>query len=231
MPDVYLASSALAKEKFDCLRTVEEGINKGFDGVQLYIDPSLRNGRYLTTLVQELAASRLGLLLHLPDILAADDLIVARKLMSQFPESRMLIHYQPWTRPINLAGRQAGWENSVTGKYDPIHILEAMDQATIHNSFFVFDIGRSLYARDKNEIRQITNFTLGTIKSLDPHQDVIHADDKSTWTGSFREEMCILGVGICAAFVEALKAYRGTVVLEHEDLGMAVASLGVLRGL
>ena len=97
----------------------------------------------------------------------------------------MLIHYQPWTREINLAGKQVGWENSVTGRYDPSHILEAMDQAINLNSLFVFDIGRSLYA----------------------------------------------GVGICRVFVEALRAYRGTVVLEHEDLGMAVASLGVLRGL
>jgi len=226
--EVYLASSALIRDGFDGLRTIEEAQRSGFDGVQLFLDPGYRRDEYLSRVIQELAYSQLGLVIHLPNIMAPEDLAPAEELVSQFPASKLLIHYLPTTELPSIRGTKVGWENSVIG-YDLDHIAKTRSAVARDDTFFVFDMGRPLVLENKVKPNIAVHRIREEIQALRPHVDLIHTADKDDWNTRFKGHWRPLGKGVCLALLGEMRAFQGIVVLEHEDLKMAVDSLRVLK--
>lgn len=231
MPEVFLASAALKANNYDGLNTISEAKRHGFDGVQLYIDNRYHSNQYLIEIAKKLKSTRLGLVVYLPNTPSQTDLDVADYLARVFPDSKTLIHYFPATELPSINNTVIGWENSMTGQQDTSHIEEVFGRSRRDETFFVFDIGRPLYAPDNDPDLQssVINFVRHMISQLDQGNDLIHLADKLTWPGKFRDVMCTLGQGICGVFLDDLRDFSGIIVLEHEDLQMAVDSLPVLR--
>lgn len=228
MAEIYLASSALANEEFDGLRTIEEAARAGFAGVQLFLDPRYRRDGYLAQVVRELAYSHLGLVVHLPNTIVSEDIAPVEKLAKQFPASRSLIHYLPTTILPRIGKAMIGWENSVIG-WDVQHIQDTKEKVRKDKTFFVFDLGRPLVLEGKIDPDTAIEMVRAEIAGLRPGADVIHAADKTEWDSRFRGHWCAMGRGICQALLGDLRAFQGVVVLEHENLQMAVESLDVLK--
>lgn len=230
MPEIYLASAALAKEHFDAQRTVEEASKNRFKGVQIYVNSRLHDPDYLGDLIQQLYVSRLRTLLHLPNQPLALDLQAAEEIATSTLGTRILIHHSP----TNLVpvGRfsSTGIENSVTGRHDEKHIQDVYALTRSARLFFVYDPGRSFFAAENNQVLQkrITDFTCKMIGRLNPKKDILHVADKTGWETNFRDAWCVVGQGVMAPILPTLKAFSGVIVLEHEDLGKAIASRIVL---
>jgi len=233
MPEVYLASSALKKENFDLLRTIEEAKNSGFDGVQLFINNQFSQEEYLKRTTEELKRSGLGLIVHLPNEVSPSDKNAAEYLVREFPDARVLIHLLPATELPDIEGTLVGWENSMVGKFGPEqvgHIDEVKKVVKKDNTFFVFDFGRMLYLEEEGVGKEeALKFIRDEISNLDPKKDIIHLSDKKSWVLKFRDSMCVLGDGVCGELLEDIYNYSGIVVFEHEDLQMALDSLTVVR--
>ncbi len=232
MPEAYLASSALIAEQFDGNRTIEEANKVGFAGVQIFLDPKYRNPDYLESILVSLENSNLGIVLHLPNIVEEEDVKIAEKIIREHPDAKVLIHYIPATELPNIIGTTVGWENSKIGPLNEemlTHMEEVKQKVAQNNTFFVYDMGRQLYANDETQIQESINYIRAQIKSLDPKKDVIHLADKTSWVLKFRDSMCALGDGIMQEFVEDIRNFKGVVVFEHENLQMALDSLKALK--
>jgi len=233
MPEIFLASSALVEEDFEGKRTIEEASGIGFAGVQLFLDPRYRNPEYRKGIINMLKDSDLELIIHLPNEVEEIDKEAAEDLSKAFPSSKMLIHYQPTTSLPKIAGTKVGWENSLVGPLDETqikHIERVQERVSKDDTFFVFDMGRLLYTPDEDTSSQETiEYIKQQIRELDPQNDVIHLADKESWVLKFRQCMCVLGEGVMDNFLEDIRNFEGPVVLEHEDLQMALDSLSIIN--
>src|SRR3990172_5173688 len=119
MTETYLATSALIKEDFDGLRTIQEAKKAGFDGVQLFLDPKYRDENYRKAIVAELNDANLGVVIHLPNEVSLEDKKAAELLVKELPQSRVLIHFRPTINLPDIEGSLIGWENSTIGKFGP----------------------------------------------------------------------------------------------------------------
>lgn len=214
MPQVYLASSALIKEGYDGLKTIVEAKRAGFDGVQLFLDHSYRQDKYLIRTINALAFGQLGLVLHLPNEVSQADIQAAEKLVKHYPGTRALIHYLPTTQLPKVEGTRVGWENSTIG-FDPIHVREVKNAVNRNGTFFAYDLSRQLVLDGTVTLDTAVMAVKRNIQYLKPRKDIIH--------------VMPMAQGICAAILADIRNYPGIVVLEHEDLQMAVASLSALR--
>ncbi len=231
MPEVYLASSALISEDFDGNRTIEEAQKAGFKGVQLFLDPKYRDRNYLESVLISLETSELGLVLHLPNIVE-EDAQVAERIVKEYPETKVLVHYLPATELPVIEGTTVGWENSKIGPLseDMVeHLQKVKDKVFKDNTFYVYDMGRQLYASDESEVQRTIEFIRAEIRALDPKKDVIHLADKTSWILKFRDSMCALGDGIMKEFIDDINNFQGPIVFEHENLEMALKSLEVIK--
>lgn len=231
MPEVYLASSALVKDQFEGKRTIEEAARYGFDGVQLYLDPRYRRAEYCSQVATVLQQSGLGVVFHLPNMPTPDDFDGLRRMAQELPKQRTVLHYLPATNRPKIDGAVIGWENSVTGRHDAKHIRDVFNLSCREGTFFAFDFGRSQFteAGEFEKQAEILTFIRRMLSKLNPKKDIIHLADKKTWEGNFRDVMCALGQGICRVLIDDLRKFSGVVVMEHEDLQMAVDSIDVLR--
>src|SRR5258706_12710345 len=232
MPEIYLASSALALEDFEGKRTIEEASQSGFDGVQLFLDPRYRNPEYESSILENLNQSGLKLVLHLPNTVTDEDIHIAENIVESFPDARVLIHYIPATELPNVNGTKVGWENSQIGPLSDEmveHLRGVEERVKKDNTFFVFDMGRILYAEGEEEIAKTIDFIRLKIASLDPTKDIIHLADKTSWVLKFRDCMCVLGEGVMVNFIEDIGKFEGAIVFEHENLQMALQSLDFLK--
>lgn len=237
MNEYYLASSALAEaqgdDKFDGVRTIEEAVKAGFDGVQLFLDPRYRDPDYRTRIFDTLSDKKLGVVVHLPNVVTDEDKELAEALAQELPDARFLIHYEPTVKKPDLKGILAGWENSRVGKLDEEmlgHVEATKTQARKDNTFFVFDFGRMMYLEEDGIGHQeVLQYIRDEIGQLDPEKDVIHMTDKTSWVLKFRDCACIVGDGICADLLPDILSYEGIVVFEHENLEQAIKSLNVVR--
>jgi hypothetical protein len=227
MAEVYLASSAVPG--FGGQETIEAAFTAGFDGVQLYLDPRYREIVYTDTTLRILALSRLGLIVHLPPELTNEDVAAARRIAIHRPGTKMLIHNGPATYTPEIPGSVVGWENSVTGKHAPDHIIETQHKSLRQGKPFVYDFGRSRQPGTDEEHARIIKFIKGMIASMRPGKDIIHAANQLSWDKSFRECESSLARGIWTCLVPDLVKWPGVVVLENENLEMAKEGLKVLR--
>ena len=228
MPEIYLASSALSPG-FDGLETIKAAKDYGFDGVQLYFDKRYREISYINEALKYLSVARLGLVVHLPNVIKPEDLIAARYMAGKRRGIKMLIHHLPAQTLPDIKGAFMGWENSVTGKHDPDHISSTMTRSRNEGAFFAYDYGRSVYPVNKAGQINIFNYVLKTICSLRSDKDIIHIEDRTSWQKPYRESACALGDGIWKELVDFLAGWPGAVVMEHEDLQQAIDSLNKLR--
>lgn len=236
MCEVYLASSALIKSGFDGLATIRQANMSDFDGVQLFLDQRYREAYYRDRIVSEITTSGLGVVIHLPNEPIALDIAAARDLRKRLNEPRMLIHYSPRTAPP-VADLKLGWENSKVGPLTKVdhktHVRKVRHAARRDGTFFVFDAVRMAYVDPSSnnraqDIEKAKKFIKSQIATLSDRRDLLHIEDKTSWVADFRDSMCVLGEGIMGVFVEQLQRYRGIVILEHENLEMAIESRSVL---
>lgn len=233
MSEIVLASSALIAEEFEGKRTIEEAQKAGFDGVQLFLDPRYREEGYADTVIDTLKASGLKLILHLPNTVEEADIRVAERIVTQFPTAKVLIHYIPTTELPKVQGTKVGWENSRVSPLDEeqlAHLAAVRQKVQDDDTFYVFDMGRPLYAATPEDQKRTIQHIKDEIAKLDPTKDVIHLADKSDWVMKFRDCMCVLGEGVMREFMDDIRAFSGPVVFEHENLQMALDSLKVLKG-
>lgn len=233
-PEYCLASSALKDEGFDGLRTIEEAVKGDFGSVQLFVDKKYRNPEYLESIITNLKDSDLEIVLHLPNTLIEEDVKVAEKITQNFPDTKVLIHFEPTTTLSLIENTIVGWENSLIGRLDQEmrgHIEAVTQKVQEDDTFLVFDMGRLLYAGEKDVASQeeVIAFVKDQISKLDPTKDIIHFTDKTSWELPFREVACILGDGIMGEFMEDLANFEGQIVFEYENLGIALKSLKAIK--
>jgi len=226
--EVYLASSALSPG-FDGLETIKAAKDFGFDGAQLYLDIRYQETAYIIEALKNLSVARLGLIVHLPNVMTLEDLTAAISITGKHPGTKMLIHHLPAKTLPDIKGAVMGWENSVTGKHDPSHIEDTIKQSRLDGAFFAYDYGRSVYPVNKVGQKKLIDFVLKTIGSLRPDKDIIHIEDRTSWNRPYRDCACALGVGIWKELVDVLSQWPGVVVMEQEDLQQAVDSMHRLR--
>jgi len=224
MAEVYLASSAIAG--FDCIETVRTAKETGFAGAQLYLNKSFEDPRYTQELIDVLGLAGIGFCIHLPNHPDKTSITAASAIAEEFNDAKMLMHYLPRRTMVEIPQARMGWENSITGVHDLTHIKMVQKLAKQQDRFFVFDYGRSLYSGFPTKQSRILRELNGVLSSLRPGVDMIHSADKTSWTKPFRETMCAVGpdIGVGRALFPALAQYRGVVVMEHENLGMALES-------
>jgi sugar phosphate isomerase/epimerase len=225
--EIFLASSVI--EGFDGHQTIKQAQESGFDGVQLYLDPRYRDPEYTAETIALLCDSGLGLAIHLPNTVTEEDLAAAEVFVEKIPDVKIFIHFSPTTEAPKVKGTKVGWENSLTGVFDTDQIEEIIEKVAEENTFFVFDPGRIMYTDEETSKEEIVAYIREKLGQLDPERDILHIADKECWTLRFRDCMCVLGEGVCAELLEDIAAFPGIIVIEMEDLEMALDSLEVIK--
>ena len=87
-----------------------------------------------------------------------------------------------------------------------------------------------MYLDEEVGSENVISFIKEELKNLDPKKDIIHLTDKGSWVLRFRDSQCILGDGIVADLLEDILSFDGIIVLECEDLQIAIDSQNVIRG-
>lgn len=226
---LYLASSALVAEGYSAVRTIDVASGHGFYGVQLYVNQDYYLKGYVERLIGRLNEKHLSLIVHLPNIPTRSDLKVAQAFVNGTKDSLVLVHYKPLTTLPKIRGTKVGWENSVNAP-DLAHIDEVMARVRKDSTFFVYDFGRLMYTDNAATKQVVRDFLSTTIPELRPDRDVIHIADKLYWHQRFRDCQCALGMGVMSEFLPQVQHFvsqGGRLVIEQEDLNMAIESIRV----
>jgi hypothetical protein len=224
---VYLATSALIKENWDWIKTMEAAIELGVPGVQLYINDYSIQKDYLDKALELIQKHKLEVLWHLPNIPETKHLEAYQYLTKRY-ESRGLIHYVP-TRELPLKDANIGWENSISGKFDTQHVLETFDKSRQDNTFFVFDMTRIMYTDgDTTTKEEIYEFIVNTLSKLNS-RDVIHVTGKDSWHLPSREALCIFAEGILEPIAHEILKFDGIIVPEYENFEVTVESIKKMK--
>ena len=168
----------------------------------------------MARIINALSFSTLGLVVHLPNEVSPADIHAAEELVHRYPDTKALIHYLPATQLPKVNGTRVGWENSQIG-FDPMHIREVKNAVNGADTFFAYNLGRQLVLDGEVTPDTAVRAVKRNIQYLNPRSDLIHIAN--------------IEQGICAALLADIRNYQGIVVLEHEDLQMAVDSLSALR--
>jgi len=223
---IFYPSSALFKEKFDCIRTIEEASKFPVQGVQLYINGSFTGHAYCDKLLGLLNSSKLDVLWHLPNSPTEKDLDMYLYLIKSRP-AKGLVHYLP-LKELPLKGADIGWENSLYGEFYKDHVLESFAKARENNTFFVFDITRVMYLDEAHkDPQEILDFVVEQMKLL-TEEDVIHFTEKKSWYQTGRQNPCTFGEGVLKPIAQLIKDFGGIVVPEFEELDVTSRSIFAL---
>jgi sugar phosphate isomerase/epimerase len=232
MKRFYLSSAALINEHFDGLKTIEEAVKHGFDGVQLFLDTRYREREYLKKIFNKLDLyPNLGLLIHLPNEPLEIDIFTVKVIYKQYPLTKFLVHYEPLIILPLKNKVPISWENSVSKVFDPKTIEIPLNQSRKDRTGFVFDYARIAFSQNNNIKEQalIIEYIKHVISLLDPDTDILHAVDKTQWDKGARDGWAACGSGILKDLKQNLKNYSGIIVFEHEDLNLQIESFKNLR--
>jgi hypothetical protein len=229
---IYLASAALRSECFDLTRTVEVALGNGFFGVQLYLTEGFLNESYIEATAAYAEENDMDVIVHLVDRFpresgAKDRYVRAvQRLLAGVRQKRALIHYSEGMEVPTIPGVVVGLENAISG-YDKGYYSRLSDAVREHRTFFVFDIPR-LFGAVPRSLSEIDDFIRKTMSLMEPSKDVLHLIDVPV-PGAQREEWCILGSGLLAGYMDEIVRFKGPIVLEFEDIDMALASKRILE--
>ncbi len=239
---------------------LEDEPNVFCGGMQLFLDKRFRtrivDGKRITAYRDAviMAIERHGfsesLLLHLPDRLDNEgfDIEAAAALAEAFPKMKPFIHYDPDVSTPQINGKPVGYENGAKGfktsfEDNKAHVSETLAKTREEETFFVFDIGRLTYDNTENQMfgtrQEVAEFIAEIMGQLDPNQDVLHINDKTTWHQHPRDARCIVGEGIlaksifedgsCILDLVCEFIYQGGVVVpEYETLAQTAQSFQAL---
>lgn len=224
-PEVYFASSV--SPEFDGRRTIIEAIANGADGVQLFLDPRYREQAFRKEVTQRLVGQKLGVIWHLPNTPTNEDISAMICLAGDTGQNIALIHHLPATELPQIKGIRIGWENSIIG-YFPEHLETTKEMAERDGTFLVYDVLRMCYPSPTTDHENIIRYIRESLTGL-PEGTYLHLADKKTLGGKFRDEECALGDGIATNFLDLLRSFKGVIVLEHENLDLAIKTLSRLR--
>ncbi len=221
---LFLASSALKKECYDLIRTIEIAQKYDFYGVQLYLADRFLNSHYVEAVASFLYETNLRTIVHLEDEFKDIYIQPTQKILSHTDNKIALIHYKEAMQIPNIKGVQIGLENAISG-YDE-HYYSFLD-ATIKAKklHFAFDIPR-LFGTTPRNMKVIDNFISKTIQRMGA-SNIIHLIDIIR-PGISRNLWCTLGCGIITPHLASILSFKGPIVLEYENLDMAIKSKDLL---
>jgi hypothetical protein len=224
---IYLASSALIKEGFDWIKTIEDARKLEVEGVQLYLNDTHTDIEYSEKVVALLKKYSLEVLWHLPNMPNEKQLYNYQYLINNI-DSRGLIHHMPATL-LPLKDANIGWENSKSGQFDKQHVLETFGKSRKDNTFFVFDITRIMYTNDpETDAPEIFDFIKKIIEKMS-NTDIIHYTEKNSWERTGRESMCTFSEGILKPIIKDILDFGGVIVPEYESLRITRDSIDKMR--
>lgn len=243
---VGIASSVMAPH-FGLLETVRLAAENNIPVVQLFVNVSLDNPGYFDELVNLLKETGVKVVVHLPNLgrIRDEDLYNVIDLYEAVPDLMVgtLVHHQPSTDKVPVPEGAyklfrdipVAIENSVTGNFNEQSVYQAIQVARDLSVPFVFDPLRVMYLPEGQESRQlaVVRFIENIINQLDPEKDIIHLADKTSWTQPMRECVSALGgyEGVMFPVIPTIKEFiakGGTVIMEHENVEMALASVEFL---
>lgn len=222
---IYLASSALKKECYDLIRTIEIAQKQSFSGVQLYLGDRFLNPHYVEAVVSFLNETNLQAIVHLQDEFKDIYIQPTQKILSHADRKLALIHYKEGMQIPSIKGVQIGLENAISG-YDEYYysLLDAIIRKK--QLRFAFDIPR-LFGSTPRDMNIIDQFVREKVRTLNQN-DVIHLIDQYV-PGVSRRMWCSLGNGLMTPYVNEIISFTGAIVLEYEKLEMALESKRLLE--
>lgn len=226
-------------EKFGLIPTMELALRENHGAVQIYLNDAFCTTEYLEQLLPLIAQFKGTIILHLPDrgALHETHLAAATTIVSGFLDKdiRVLIHYEEGMVAEDVPAildKKVGLENSKTGVFDPIHVLEALRLARSMGTFFVFDHGRIMYG-SAYSADLLYQWIQAVIEELDAENDIMHSADKTSWDLRYRESSTHLGDvdGVGYSLVAALRNFHldgGVIIFEQENLDQALRSIATV---
>lgn len=219
---VYLASSVA--EGFDLIETVELAERHGFDGVQLYLSEPFLSERYFNRLLRVIKRAGVGVMVHLPDVYTSILDGPVKRLLAETQPRKALIHYRDGMAIPAIKGIKTGLENAVFG-YEREYYDRLLETARGGGYFWAFDVPR-IFGEIPGDRGKIHRFLVHLFDRLGS-DDVLHLIDQVDF-GRDRELWCPFGEGLLAPYMEYILKFRGPIVLEYEDIDMALRSRDVL---
>lgn len=221
---IYLASSAA--EGFDLIETVELAERHGFDGVQLFLSEPFISEGYIKKLEKVIKRAGVGVIIHLPDVYTTSLDSAVERILAGIQPGMALIHYCEGMTVPGIKGVKIGLENAVFG-YRREYYEELLEVARNGGYLWAFDVPR-LFGEIPGDRGKIHRFLMYLFQSLGK-DDVLHLIDQLDY-GRGRELWCPLGKGLLGPYMEYILKFRGPIVLEYENVDMAIMSRDVLLG-
>ena len=143
-----MASSVLAndpqKTRFEAIKTLQLARRHNFDGAQLFLDPRFEKIEYVHRVFEILISIQLRYFLHLPNK-PKSEILKALEILADLPLFKGAITHDVPAPVTNVT--PIGFENSVNSEHDTTHIQSVFDHSRKVDRFFVYDFGRSFWAK------------------------------------------------------------------------------------
>ncbi len=221
MREIFLSSSAFKADAYDLRKTVWSAVAFGFSGVQLWLGPGMiEREQYLVQLRDLAAKNHLKIILHLSDDFDETFLPAILNLLHFQRKRRVILHFFAGMNIPAWPGIEFGLENAFSG-YDEGYYWELFRAAREGGHFLVFDLPR-LFAIPPDRERETIAFARRVLKRM-KGEDVLHLIDFHGYHSS-RRHWCPWGEGTMKSFGGDIAKFPGTVVLEYEELEMALKS-------
>lgn len=228
MKEVYLSSAAFREDAYDLRKTIHAAAAYGFAGAQLWVGADLvERQQYLIQLRDLAAQNQLKIIAHLSDDFD-DSFLSAVLILLHFQRKRKaVLHYFAGMNLPSWSGLEIGIENAFSG-YDEEYYWELFRALRERGFSLVFDLPR-LFAIPPDREQETIAFARRVMARM-TDEDVLHLIDFRGYHSS-RRHWCPWGEGSMKQFEEEIRRFPGSVVLEYENLDMALKSRAALMEL
>ena len=217
---IYLASSVAAGSNYCLIETAQLASKYGFSGIQAYLSPVFLEKNYLDSFISLLRKKKLDVIIHLPNNYSEEFVEPVKRILTYSKDKKALIHYSAGMKIPEIDKVKIGLENSVFG-YDKDYYQKLNNILKEGNYFYTFDIPR-LFGKKQNSVAEMDFFINTSLDNLQKG-DLLHLIDQNNYSTN-RNDWCSLGEGVMKAYLERIRLFSGIVILEYEDITMAVRS-------
>lgn len=196
---------------------------KGFDGVQVYLNPELTgDGLLLRELKSTIAGKGMVLALHLPDAPAREDLAAVALLAGG--DTPVTVHH-PGTEDLELPAGRLALEFHRPG-LQPDGYAGWLEACARRGAIPAFDLPRVFRGAPEFEARELAYHVLMKLADRRYILHLIDSEDKE----QARMSWCELGRGRVGRFLEsAVFPLPEWLVLEYESVIQSIRSLDFVR--
>ena len=218
---IYIASSVAARSSYCLIETARLASKYGFSGIQAYLSPAFLEKSYLDKFISLLRRDNLDVIIHLPNNYSEEFVEPVKRILTYSKDKKALIHYSAGMKIPKINKVKIGLENSVFG-YDKGYYQKLDNVLKKGNYFYTFDIPRLFGRKQSSSIAEMDHFINTSLDNLQK-RDLLHLIDQKNYSTS-RNGWCSLGEGVMKAYLERIRLFSGIVILEYEDIVMAVKS-------